>query len=367
MSALGRSGRRLALGGRASAIAERFGLLVILAIIIGAFSIALPSTYPTSVNLKIVLSSQAIFLILSLAVTLPLRTGEFDLSIGAVAVGSATLIAVLTAQHGFALVPAILVALAAGALVGAVNAIVVVGVGVNAFIATLGSMTLVSGLALAISQGGQVIVGLPRSLENISSSDLLTLPLRVWYGWVLAVVLWFVYEYTPFGRRMLFVGGNPVSARLTGIRVRRTKAIGFVLSGVIAAAGGVVLAGSLSAVDPTTSGDYLLQPYAAAFLGTTVLQFGRFNSLGTVIGLYLLAAGVSGLELLGVQTWVNDVFNGGTLILAVVAATLMRRGILNLAAGRHRDARDRSSERERADGGSPPGHEHRPTEVTPHA
>jgi ribose transport system permease protein len=315
-------------------VLERFGLIVVLLVVVVVFSIALPSDYPTTVNLKIVLSGQATFLILALAVTLPLRVGEFDLSIGAVAVGAATVVATLTAQHGYALGPAIVVALAAGFAVGAVNAIVVVGFGVNAFIATLGSMTLVAGLALAISQGGQVIVGLPKALQSISSKTLLTLPLGVWYGWLLAIVLWYVYRFTPFGRRMLFIGGNPASARLAGIRVRRIKVAAFLLSGVISAAAGVVLAGSLSAVDPTTSSDYLLQPYAAAFLGTTVLEFGRFNSLGTVIGLYLLAAGVSGLELLGVQPWVSDVFNGGTLILAVVAATLMRRGMLSLAASR---------------------------------
>jgi ribose transport system permease protein len=315
-----------------TAVAERFGLLVMLVVVIGVFSAILPSVYPTTVNLKIVLAGQATFLILSLAVTLPLRAGEFDLSIGAVAVGAATVVGTLTAQHGWALVPAILVALGFGVVIGVINAMVVVGIGINAFIATLGTMTLVSGVALGISQSGQVIVGLPASLQSISSSDLLTLPLRVWYGWVLAAILWYVYEFTPFGRRTLFVGGNAVSARLTGINVRRVKAISFVLAALIAAAAGILLAGSLSAVDPTTSGNYLLQPYAAAFLGTTVLQFGRFNALGTVVGLYLLAAGVSGLELLGVQTWVNDVFNGTTLVLAVVAATLMRRGMLNHAA-----------------------------------
>jgi ribose transport system permease protein len=314
-----------------TAVAERFGLLVVLLVVIAIFAAVLPSTYPTIVNLKIVLAGQATFLILALAVTLPLRAGEFDLSISAVAVGAATVVATLTAQHGWAVGPAIVVALACGVIVGVVNAVVVVGIGVNAFIATLGSMTLVAGLALAISHGGQVIVGLPTSLQKISTTSLLTLPLSVWYGWLLALVLWYVYQFTPFGRRLLFVGGNPASARLTGIRVRRVKAGAFILSGLISAAAGVILAGSLTAVDPTTYGDYLLQPYAAAFLGTVVLQIGRFNSLGTVIGLYLLAAGVSGLELLGVQTWVNLVFNGGTLILAVVAATLMRRSVLSLA------------------------------------
>jgi ribose transport system permease protein len=331
MSALRLKGR-LSERVRLTTVAERFGLLVVLLIVIGVFSVILPSTYPTTTNLKIVLGGQATFVILALAVTLPLRAGEFDLSIGAVAVGSATLLGVLTSGHGWGLAPAIVVALGFGLVVGAINAVVVVGIGINAFIATLGMMTLISGAALGISNGGQVIVGLPESLQKITTSNLLTLPLRVWYGWVLAAVLWYVYEFTAFGRRTLFVGGNPAAARLTGIKVNRVKTTTFIIAGGLAALAGILLAGQLASIDPTTSGDYLLQPYAAAFLGTTVLQFGRFNALGTIIGLYLLAAGVSGLELLGVNLWVNDVFNGVTLILAVVAATLMRRGILSHAA-----------------------------------
>jgi ribose transport system permease protein len=342
----------------ATAIAERFGLIVVLVIVVGAFSAILPSTYATTVNLKIVLSSQATILMLALAVTLPLRAGEFDLSIGAVAVASATVVASLTTVHHVALAIAIVVALGVGLIVGLVNGIVVVGVPVNAFIATLGSSTLVGGLTLAISSNGQEIAGLPASLGNIANTTLLTLPLNVWYGWALALILWYVYQFTPFGRRQLFVGGNPTAARLSGIQVRRMKATTFVLSGLIAAAAGVLLAGSLGAVDPTTGPQYLLQPYAAAFLGTTVLQFGRFNALGTVVGLYLLAAGVSGLELLGVQNWVNDVFNGATLILAVVAATLMRRGVLSLAA--------RQSLEEVSRNGGAPEHERERPEVLRH-
>ena len=316
---------------RPAAVVERFGLVFVLIAVVVGFSIALPSIYPTSTNLKIILSGQAIVLLLALAVTLPLRAGEFDLSIGAVAVTAATMVGVLTTNHHVPLGLAIAAAIGIGIVVGLVNAFVVVGIGINAFIATLGSMTLVSGIGYAISSDGQVIGSVPQGLVNLSSDEFLSLPVRVWMGWGLALVLWYVYEFTAYGRRLLFVGGNPAAARLTGIRVSREKASAFVLSATLSAATGVLLAGSLGSVDPTTAGDYLLQPYAAAFLGTTVLQFGRFNSLGTVIGLYLLAAGVSGLELLGVQTWVNDVFNGATLILAVAAATLMRRGMRRLA------------------------------------
>jgi ribose transport system permease protein len=155
------------------------------------------------------------------------------------------------------------------------------------------------------------------------------------------VILWYVYEWTPFGRRLLFTGGNRDASRLTGIHVKRIRASAFILSAVISALAGVVLAGSVGAVDPGSAGAYLLQPFAAAFLGTTVIQFGRFNAWGTVIGLYLLAAGVSGLQLLGASSWVSDVFNGVTLVLAVIFATTMRRGAI---AGRLRVGRRRVAE-----------------------
>jgi ribose transport system permease protein len=262
-------------------------------------------------------------LILALGITMPLRTGDFDLSIASNMGFCAALAGTLT-LHGVPVGLAIVIALAAGLGVGIINAILIVIVGINAFIATLGTMTILGGLAVAVT-GGHVVSGLPDALTTLSRHDVvLGLPAGVFYGWILAAVLWYVYEYTPFGRQLLFVGGNPDAARLAGVPVRRVRMAAFILSGVFGAVGGIVLVGILGAVDPSIGPQFLLPPYAAAFLSTTAIQVGRFNVVGMLIGLYLLAVGITGLQLIGVASWISDVFNGGALVLAVGFAGLAR-------------------------------------------
>jgi ribose transport system permease protein len=186
-------------------------------------------------------------------------------------------------------------------------------------------MTWLAGLLTWLT-GGDVITGLPQALGDAANTNLIgSIPSRVVIGWALAAGLWYVYEHTPYGRRLLFTGGNRDAARLSGIKVGRVRAIAFVGAALISGVAGLLLAGALGAVDPSSGHSYLLQPYAAAFLGTTVIQFRRFNAWGTVVGVYLLAAGVSGLQLLGVEAWVSDVFNGVVLVVAVVIAALLRR------------------------------------------
>jgi ribose transport system permease protein len=310
--------------GVARLVLEKFGLVGVLIVMIIVFSIALPHTFPTSTNLRITLSAQSVTLMLALAVTLPLRAGDFDLSLSMIMVGSASVIAELTTKHHMGLFPAIIIALLGAILIGAVNAILIVGVGVDSFIATLGMMTFLGG-AISGYTGGLAITGLPHGLRTIADSDWLSLPSMVFIAWIFAVVLWYVYEYTPFGRRLLFTGGNRDAAKLAGIKVGQVRAAAFIGAAVISALAGILLAGGLGAVDPTSGGAYLLSPYAAAFLGMTVIQFRRFNVIGTVVGCYLLAVGVSGLQLFGVASWVSDVFNGLMLVAAVTAATLLRR------------------------------------------
>ena len=306
-------------------LAERFGLVFVLIALIVTFSLVLPGRFFTTTNLTVTLSGQAAILMLALAVTLPLRAGDFDLSVSAVMIGSASIVALLTTRHGMPVVLAVLIAVGFAVGIGFVNASLVVGLGIDAFIVTLGTMTWLIGVIAALT-GGDIMTGVPQALGDVANTEVIgSIPSRVVIGWLLVALLWYVYEYTPFGRRLLFAGGNRDAAKLSGLRVGRIRTAAFVGSSVIAALAGVLLLGSLGAVDPTSSGAYLLQPYAAAFLGTTVIQFRRFNAVGTVVGVYLLAVGVSGLQLLGVEAWVSDVFNGAVLVLAVAIATVMRR------------------------------------------
>lgn len=299
------------------------GLLIILIGLVVAFSFALPVTFPTMANARNILTSQAVILMIALAVTLPLRAGDFDLSVSAVMALSASVIAVLCVQKGWPLGGAVVVALAAGLLVGGLNAFLVVGLALDGFVATLGTMTAILGFTTWMT-AGEVIAGLPPLLTVISNTRIFSLPAIILYGWVLVAILWYVYEHTPFGRYLLFTGGNREAARLTGVKVRQVRAIAFLLASLISALAGILFAGALGAVDPSISHAYLLPPYAAAFLGSTTIQIGRFNALGTVVGLYLLAIGVSGLQLLGAAGWVTDFFHGVALIVAVAFAKLIR-------------------------------------------
>jgi len=194
----------------------------------------------------------------------------------------------------------------------------------NAFVVTLGAMTLIQGLTTWIT-GSNLVSKVPSGLTSFARNQVLGLPAAVFYGWILAIVLWYLFEFTPLGRYLLFVGGNREASRLAGISVRRVRTLTFVASGVISAFAGLVLVGKLGVADPTLGGSYLLPPYAAAFLGIAAVQLGRFNIGGTVIAVYLLIVATTGLLLLGSASWVTDVFNGAALILAITFAHLASR------------------------------------------
>jgi len=307
-------------GSRVSEQVGRFALLGFLGLMILAFSIALPSTFPTFGNFAAIATSEELLLLLAIAVTVPLRTGVFDISVASTMVLSAVVVTKITDAH-VPLVPAILIGTLIGAGVGCVNAFLVVGLGVNAFITTLGTGTVLNGISYALTNGVVISVSPSAPLLTFARLNVVgRLPIGVIYGLVGATILWYFYEYTPFGRQLLFVGASPDVARLAGIRVGRVSASAFVIAGLIAGFAGVLFAGSLGAVDSSVAAQYLLPPYAAAFLSTTAIQIGRFNIIGTVIGLYLLAVGITGLELFGVSPWVGDAFNGGALIVAVAVA-----------------------------------------------
>lgn len=288
------------------------------------FSLLLPGTFPTSGNLIAMLSSQAFLIILAVAVTIPLRAGDFDLSVASVMVFCAAVLGILTTQMHWPVWAAAIAVIVVGALIGMITAFFVVQVGVNAFIVTLGMMTVLGGLTYGVTSGN-IVIGLPNGLLAIGQSVVFGLPDAVYYGWILAIIMWYLDEFTPIGRHLLFVGGNPDAARLAGLPVRRIRFLAFVASAILSAFAGVILTAKLGAVDPTLGPSFLLPPYAAAFLGTTTVQIGRFNIGGTVIATYLLTIGVSGLLLLGVSPWVSDVFNGAALLAAVAFARLATR------------------------------------------
>jgi ribose transport system permease protein len=175
------------------------------------------------------------------------------------------------------------------------------------------------------SQNQTISTGISASLTNFGSEQFWGLPRLVYLVIALVLASWYLLNRTPFGRRLYGIGANVRAARLVGVRVGRDVFSAFVIAGVLSAIAGILLTareGSATA-DPGT--DLLFPAIAAVFLGATVATPGRFNVIGTVIGVLFVATSVSGLTLIGAADWVQPVFNGCALLVAVSLSTVLRR------------------------------------------
>jgi ribose transport system permease protein len=309
----------------AADLAERYALLGVWAVTCVVFGILRPDTFLTTSNFSTIFGSQAILVVLTLALLLPLTAGDYDLSIAATMTLSCMTLAILNVNHHWSIVASIAAALGVGLLIGVINGALVVLLGIESLIVTLGTQTFIAGVVLWVSNS-QTISGVSQPLiDLVVVNRFLGIPLEFYYGLALGIAIYYVFEFTPLGRRLLFVGRGRNVARLSGIRVMRLRWGAFVASGVISAFAGVLYAGTLGSADPTSGLSFLLPAFAAAFLGATTIMPGRFNPLGSIAAVYFLVTGITGLQLLGVQTFVQQLFYGGALVLAVALSQLARR------------------------------------------
>jgi ribose transport system permease protein len=296
---------------------DRFSGLYVWAILIVVFSLWVPDLFPTVQNFRIIASSQAVAAIVALGLLIPVACGVFDLSIAGSLAVSETLVVYMQA-NGHSTLVGIVCGLAAGLVVGLVNSLVVIKLRVDSFIATLGMSSILLAAVLGLTNGAFLSgPGDTPTFTSFGQDKLWGLPLPVFYMLALGIVLWWLLEYTPIGRYLYGIGGNPQAARLAGVRVDRITTGAFCLSGVVAAFGGVVLAAELGSASSTVGDAYLLPAFSAVFLGATQIRPGRVNVLGTLIAIFLLATGVKGLQLAGAPNYIESLFNGAALIVAV--------------------------------------------------
>lgn len=306
-------------------LAERLALPVAFVAIIVFFSVLRPEQFATWSNVSNILGSQAVLFVLALAALMPSITGDFDLSLGGVMGLTAVVVGDLNTSQGMNIWVASLIGVAVALLAGIVNGFFVVVCDTNALITTLGMGTVFTGLIYYVA-GSKTIVGIDGDLTRWTfSAKLFDVPFEFWYGVIIMLVIWWVTTYHPLGLRALFVGQSRDVARLSGIRVSRIRFGGYVLGGLIAGIAGLLFLGTTSSADPTASGPYLLPAYAAVFLGATSIKPGRFNALGTGLAVYFLATGTIGLQILGAQNYVQQLFYGAALVLAVVLSRQIRR------------------------------------------
>ncbi|MDO6965997.1 ABC transporter permease [Rhizobium alvei] len=303
---------------------ERYALLLVWVLIIAAFSIAMPNSFFSWGNFSIMFASYAPAALLALAIIVPLTAGDYDLSVGATLTLSASTIGVLNVWHQMPILLVLLIVLAMGVVVGLIHSLFIIYFRVPSLVVTLGSTSLMSGIVQWMTNSS-TIGGIDNSLIMAAVGyRLFGIPYAFYYAIAAALVMWYIFDYMPLGRRLLFVGRGREVARLNGISVDKVRVGALVMSAVLASAAGILYAGVLGSADPYSGLNFLLPAFAAAFLGATTIQPGRFNPWGAIVAVYFLATGITGLSMLGIPLWVTNVFNGGALILAVTISQITR-------------------------------------------
>lgn len=288
------------------------------------FAFTMPDTFFTKANLQSMVSAQAVPGILALGLLFPLVAGEFDFSGGAVASAAAVFLVVLTGNHGWDWPAACIVVIIGSAFVGAVNGVLVAYLEYSSFVATLATSGIIGGVALAQSDGQTLYKGIPRDFLDLGRGEWLTIPSPALYLLAVFVVVAFVLRQTAWGRYHEAVGKGRAAARLAGVRVRRHVLVSFILSATLASIAGLVLVARLGSAQPNGGSAFTLAAFAAAFLGATMFRPGFFNAAGTVVAILLIAVGINGLTLEGIPAYIEQIFTGGVLLVAVGLSRLER-------------------------------------------
>jgi ribose transport system permease protein len=307
-------------------LGPRYGIIAVWAALIVFYSLTEPSLFPHTTTFQAIFNSQQPLVFMTMALLCTIIVGEFvDLSVPAVFVFGATILPVLVVNHGWNVWLASVAAVLGCAVVGAINAFLVVKVHVNTIVVTLGMSSLLQGVAILISNDN-TISGMPQGFQKLALENVGGLPVSFYYGVVLVGGFAYLLACTPLGRHMRFVGASREVSRLSGVRVDRIRFGSFVFAGVLAGIGAVIAVADVgSSYNAITADSNLMPVFAAVFLGTAIFEPGRFSPLGTFVGIYFLETGMIGLQLHSAAVWITPAFYGAVLVIAVTISTLLHR------------------------------------------
>jgi ribose transport system permease protein len=301
---------------------RRISAIYLLGLFIVLFGLLRPDTFLTEVTFTLIFRSGVVTCILALAFLVPLTAGVYDLSIGSVMALSLGLVVYLSLHTGLSAPTTAAIAVAACGTAGAVSGFIVVKLHVDSFIATLGVSQVLTGIVLLMSNNTQLIGQFPDYWSSLGTGDFLGVPRVVYMLLLLALVMWYVLEFTVIGRYLLATGGNREAARLAGVPTERVLWSVFIASGMIAGAAGVIFSMQSAVFSSSIGPGYLFPAVAAVFLGASQLS-QRPNVWGTLIAYFALAFGIQGLALstASASVWSQPVFQGVSLIIAVAVAS----------------------------------------------
>ena len=305
--------------------AESLLLLLVASIVIYGTWDATSGPFLSVANFRNMGASQAVLAVLTLGILIPMVSGNIDLSVGNIAGLSSVMTASMYADHHVNLVVGIVIGIAIGAGVGALNGLLVTTLRVDPFIITLGTASVILGYIQWFTNGQSIINGIPRSLIDFGGTNLFGVPKIVFVMLLAAAAVYYLLEHTPYGRNLHAIGSNKAAARLVGIRVERSVLIAFSLTGAFAGVAGVLLLANSGSGNPQVGQTFTLTAIAAAFLGAASFKVGRLNVPGTLVAIFFLAVNITGLTFAGVQNWINQVFTGLSLVLAIALAAVLSK------------------------------------------
>ena len=314
------AGRRAALG-----FVAKYGSIIGMLLMILIFSLAAPRAFPTVSNFLNILNQASLTAIIAGGLTVVLIVGEMDLSIGYNGSLAGVLVTGLMVNQGVPVPLAILLVLGVGVIIGLVNGAIVTKIKVNSVIATLGMGSILVGLTFAYSTGVPIASGVPKIFTAIALNRVWGVPNNIIVMFVVLFLLWLLVNRTDVGQQIQAVGGNVEAARLSGIRVDRVKILAFVVAAVCASLTGILLASLIGSGTASAADSYLLNAFAAAFLGSATLKDGEFHIPGTFIGVLIIGIGFNGLAIFGAPTFYQYVFQGAILIIAVGLSSVARQ------------------------------------------
>ena len=311
-----------------------------LVVIFVVFSVLAPKAFPTFENVVAMTQQVSVYAIISIGMLVVILNGGIDLSVGST-LGLAGMVTGLSIRGlhlpgGTTAYPpvwaVVIIALTAGALVGLVNGLLVARLKVAPFVATLGTLYVVRGLALLSNNGLTVndLDGDP-ALGNqgfawLGFNSIVGIPVGIWVLVVVAILASLVLNRTVYGRWLYASGGNERAAELSGVPVRQVKVRAYVISGVLAAVAGVILTSRLTSAGPTQGTSYELTAIAAVVIGGAALSGGRGNVRGTLLGAFVIGFLAAGLTIVDVSAYVQTVFTGAVIVLAVLLNSVQYRG-----------------------------------------
>ena len=308
---------------KTSAFIKTWGTLMGFVLLLLIFSALRPDVFPSGRNLRNVIEQVATLAIVASGVTVVMITGDFDLSVGAIA-SLVGVVAALLMKSGMGTTPSIIIAMILGTAAGLLNGLLIAYGGLSAFVGTLATMTAYGGVALLISKG-TTIFELPDNFSVLGQGSLGFLPISIIIMAITVVVIFILLEQTTYGRRLYAIGGNEEASFLSGIRTRQVRLVAFGVSGFFASLGGIVLTSRLFSAHPQAGSPFMLNAAAAVFLGMTAFREGEANIWGTLLGVFIIGVMGNGLNILGINTYVQSILTGAIIIMAVLLSSIAKK------------------------------------------